>query len=167
MSENAMRKYLIQSKLGVGRDFHVFDDEEGTNKIYFVDGKAGLGSHADIKDANDEVIYIAKGKIVNIPRKMDITKPDGTHVAKISGHISPLKSKMSLELADGKKWKLEGNLMHKHYQVKEGDKVVINIDQKWLTVRDKYYVEIAEDADLPLALGVIWTVDAWREGKNN
>ena len=167
MADSGLKKYLIKSKVGFGRDFHVFDDDEGTNKVYFIDGKAGLGTHADIKDANDKVIYTAKGKIINVPRRMEFSTPDGSVVATLSAHISLLKSKMTLELTNGKKWFFEGDLKFKHYQVKEDDKIIINIDQKWLTIRDKYFVEIANDTDVALALGIVWALDVWREGNNN
>lgn len=167
MAENGYTKYFIKSKIGFGRDFHVYEDDTAKKELYFIDGKAGIGTHADIKDANDNIIYIAKGKMINIPRRMEFTKPDGTAVATLSAHISPLKSKMTLELANGKEWHIEGDLKFKHYKAKEDDKVIINIDQKWLTMRDKYYVEIANDTDVALALGIVWAVDIWREGNNN
>lgn len=167
MSDAGMKRYLVKSKFGIGRDFSVFDDEEATNKVYFIDAKMGFGTKAEIKDAQDTVIYTAKGKIVNIPRRMQFFAPDGTSVAELQAHFSPIKSRMTMKLANGTEWSLEGNLIEKHYQIKQGDKIIINIDQKWLTIRVKYFVEIAVDTDVPLALGLIWAVDIWREGKNN
>lgn len=167
MAEVGMKRFLVKSKLGLGRDFSVYDDEEATNKVYTIDAKLGLGSKAEIKDASDQVLYTAKGKIINIPRRMQYFKPDGSSVAMLTAHFSPIKSRLTMELADGTKWELEGNLIEKSYQVKNGAKLIIDINQKWLTVRDKYFVEIADDVDIPLALGLIWAVDIWREGKNN
>lgn len=48
-----------------------------------------------------------------------------------------------------------------------GDKKVLEIHQRWLIIRDKYFLEIAEDVDVALALGLVWAVDIWREAKNN
>lgn len=162
-----MKKYLVKSKLGVGRDFSVFDDEAATNKVFFIDAKMGFGTKAEIKDARDKVLYNAKGKIINIPRKMEFFAPDGSVAANLVAHFSPIKSRLTMTLANGKVWELEGNFVGKNYTVAEGDKIIIDINQKWLTVRDKYFVEISEDVDVALALGLIWAVDIWREGKNN
>jgi uncharacterized protein YxjI len=162
-----MKKYLVKSKIGIGRDFSVYDDDEGKHKVYFIDSKAGLGSKAEIKTAEGQVIYKAKGKIINIPRKMEYLTPDGIFVARALAHFSPLKSRLTMELANGDKWELEGNIIEKNYQVKQGGKIIIEMNQKWLTVRDKYFIEIADDVDLPLALGLIWAVDIWREGKGS
>jgi uncharacterized protein YxjI len=165
-SSNDRKRFLVKSKIGLGRDFTVYDDEEAKHKVYRIDAKIGLGSKAEIMDANDTVIYTAKGKIINIPKQMDYFDTDGGHVAKARAHISPIRSRITIELTNGHKWELTGNFIEKNYQVRDGDSVIIEVDQKWLTVRDKYMVEIANDVDVPLALGIIWAVDVWREGKN-
>lgn len=162
-----MKKYLVKSKFGVGRDFAVYDDENAENKVYFIDAKMGLGTKADIKGANDVILYTAKGKIINIPRKMDFNTPDGKNAAKVVAKFSPIKSRLTMTLANGEVWELAGNFIGKSYTVMNGDKKVLEINQKWITIRDKYFVEIAEDVDTALALGLVWAVDIWREGKNN
>ena len=162
-----MKRYLVKSKFGIGRDFAVYDDEKAENKVYFIDAKMGFGTKADIKDANDNILYTAKGKVINIPRKMDYFTPDGHSAAQVVAKFSPIKSRLTMTLASGEVWELAGNFIGKSYTVMSGDKKVIEINQKWLTLRDKYFVEIAEDVDKALALGLIWAVDIWREGKNN
>lgn len=163
----AMKKYLVKSKLGIGRDFSVYDDEEATHKVFFIDAKMGLGTKAEIKNMQGEVLYTAKGKIFNIPKRMEFFAPDGTVAATIKAHFSPLKSKMTIAFADTTEWLLEGNIIEKNYEIHVGARLVLKVDQKWLTVRDKYFVQIADDVNLPLALGFIWAVDIWREAKNN
>ena len=167
MANTEMKRLLVKSTFGVGRDFSVYDDEAATNKVYFIDAKMGFGTKAEIKSADGALLYTAKGKVINIPRKMDYFAPDGTTVARVVAQFSPIKQRLKMELANGKKWELEGNFVGKNYTVVEGDKTIIEINQKWLTLRDKYFVEIASDVDIALALGLIWAVDIWREGKNN
>lgn len=162
-----MKRYLVKSKFGIGRDFSVYDDENEVNKVYFIDAKMGLGTKADIKDANDNILYTAKGKVINIPRKMDYMLPDGKTAAQVVAKFSPIKSRLTMTLANSDVWELAGNFIGKSYTVMNGDKKVLEINQKWLTIRDKYFVEIAEDVDAALALGLVWAVDIWREGKNN
>jgi uncharacterized protein YxjI len=166
-SSGEMKRFLVKSKIGLGRDFTVFDDEEATNKVFKIDAKVGLGSKAEIMDANDKVIYSAKGRVINIPKRMEYLDTNGKNVATATAHFSPIKSHITMEFTGGRKWELKGNFIEKNYQVKEGDKTIIEMNQKWMTVRDKYFVEIASDVDIPLALGLIWAVDVWREGKNN
>lgn len=163
----SMKRLLVKSKLGIGRDFSVFDDEEAKNKVYFIDAKMGFGTKADIKDADDKLVYSARGKVINIPRTMEFFTPDGSVVAKLTARFSPIKSRLTMELSSGEVWELSGNIVGKNYTVTRGDEKVIEINQKWLTLRDKYFVEIADSVDTALALGLVWAVDIWREGKNN
>jgi uncharacterized protein YxjI len=162
-----MNRFLVKSKLGIGRDFSVYDDEEATHKVYFIDAKIGFGTKAEIKNIEGLVLYTVKGKVINIPRRMEFFTPDGRVAAQVVAHFSPIKQRLIMELANGKKWELSGNIVGKSYAVVEGEKKVIEINQKWITIRDKYFAEIADDVDVPLALGLIWAVDIWREGKNN
>lgn len=162
-----MKRLLVKSKFGIGRDFSVYDDEEATNKVYYIDAKIGFGTKAEIMNADGKVIYTAKGKVLNIPRKMEFFTPDGKVAAKVSAQFSPIKQRLTMELSNGSVWELAGNFVGKNYTVLESDKKIIDINQKWLTIRDKYFVEIADDVDVALALGLIWAVDIWREGKNN
>ena len=163
----AMKRLLVKSKLGLGRDFSVFDDEAATNKVYFIDAKMGFGTKADIKDANDNILYTAKAKIINIPRRMEFFTTDGNVAAKLTARFSPIKSRLTMELSNGQVWDLSGNFMGKNYTVLQNDTKIIEINQKWLTLRDKYFVEIDDSVDTALALGLVWAVDIWREGKNN
>lgn len=166
--ENAgMKRLLVKSKFGIGRDFSVYTDEAATNKVYAIDAKAGLGTKANIQSADGTILYTAKGKVINIPRKMEFFTPSGEVAAKVAAQFSPIKQRLTMELANGKTWELAGNFVGKNYTVVEGDKKIIEINQKWLTLRDKYFVEIADDVDTALALGLVWAVDVWREGKNN
>ncbi|MCU0667401.1 MAG: LURP-one-related family protein [Patescibacteria group bacterium] len=163
----AMKRFLVKSKLGIGRDFNVYDDEEAKNKVYYIDAKMGLGTKAEILSSDRKLLYKAKGRILNIPRKMEYFSSDGDLVAKVVARFSPIKSRLTMELANGSKWELAGNILGINYIVVEGDKKIIEINQKWVTIRDKYFVEISEDVDAALALGLVWAIDIWREGKNN
>lgn len=42
-------------------------------------------------------------------------------------------------------------------------KPVVQITQKWVTVRGKYAIDIADGVDAGLALAVVWAVDRWVE----
>ena len=44
-----------------------------------------------------------------------------------------------------------------------GGRDVVRITQKWVTVRDKYTVDVADGADPGLAFAIVWAVDRWVE----
>jgi uncharacterized protein YxjI len=40
---------------------------------------------------------------------------------------------------------------------------MVQITQKWVTVRDAYTLDVADGVDPGLALAVLWAVDRWVE----
>jgi len=156
------RRFFVASKYGMGRDFEVVGEDE--QRVLFVDGKIGIKPTAEIQDATGSVVMKAEGKLLGIPKRMVITDAAGTEVASLKAKISPLKSRIEITLSDGAQWALEGNLMEKEYNVTAADgRVVLSISQKWMTVRDRYAMDVADGVDLPFAAAVLWTVDAFRE----
>lgn len=59
-----------------------------------------------------------------------------------------VKDKMTMEMASGEPWQLTGQFIEKNYTVTSGGRDVVRISQKWVTVRDKYTVDVADGADL-------------------
>lgn len=161
-----MKSYFVKSNFGLERDFKCYEDPDYTKPIYFVDGKIAFGLKADIKDMKGNVLMRLKSPWFNIPRRMRIYDLDNKQIAVIKPHISPIKSRITMDLSDGEIWNLVGNIIGKTYSVFRGEKEIIVIDQKWATIRDKYRVDIDESIDLRLVLGLIYSVDAWREGKS-
>ena len=48
-------------------------------------------------------------------------------------------------------------------EVRDCSRDVVRITQKWVTVRDKYTVDVADGADPGLAFAIVWAVDRWVE----
>ena len=71
---------------------------------------------------------------------------------------------MTMEMANGEPWQdFTGQFIEKNYTVTSGGRDVVRITQKWLTVRDKYTVDVADGADPGLAFAIVWAVDRWVE----
>jgi uncharacterized protein YxjI len=77
--------------------------------------------------------------------------------------FSPIKSRMTLTVVGGAVWELEGSLMEKDYSIAAEGRPVVQITQKWVTVRDAYTLDVADGTDPGLALAVLWAVDRWVE----
>ena len=78
-------RYVVRSKLGLGRDFIVQDEDE--RQVFFVDGKAGIPAKADIQDAAGNVVASVRGSMVPIPKRVSIAGAAGEPVAEIRrGH---------------------------------------------------------------------------------
>lgn len=157
------RRFLMKSKLGMGRDFRVLDPQSET-ELFLVDGKVGPRPSADILTAGGERLYTVKGKLMGIPKRMTITDASGTEVAWLKAKaFSIVKDKMELEVASGEPWHLAGSFIEKDYTVTSGGRTVVQITQKWITVRDTYTVDVADGTDAGLAFAIVWAVDRWVE----
>jgi len=152
----------FKSKFGAGRDFAVFDEAE--NQVLFVDGKLGATPKAEVRDAGDKVVYTVKGQFLGIPKKMGVRDASGAEVASLKAKMfSPIKSRMTMSMADGSTWEIEGTIMEKNYTISANGAPIARISQKWMTVRDKYAVEYLSSLDAGLVMAVIWAVDRWVE----
>jgi uncharacterized protein YxjI len=155
-------RLTFKSKFGAGRDFSVMDDSE--QQVLFVDGKMGATPKAEVRDANDQVVYTVKGQFLGIPKRMEIFDASGATVASLKAKMfSPIKSRMTMTMADGSTWEVEGTLMEKNYTINSGGAPVAQISQKWVTVRDKYTVDFVSSLDPGLVMAVIWAIDRWVE----
>jgi len=74
-----------------------------------------------------------------------------------------VKDKMTMEMANGEPWQLTGQFIEKNYTVTSGGRDVVRITQKWVTIKDKYTVDVADGADPGLAFAIVWAVDRWVE----
>lgn len=157
------QRFLVKARFGIGGDFAVLDPETQAQQ-YFVDGKLGLLAKAEVRDASDMVVYRVAGRI---PKTMVISDPGGTEVAVLKGKLfSPIKNSMTLTMASGDTWELEGSFLEKEYSVTAGGRPVVKITQKWVSIRDTYALDVAEGVDTGLALAVLWAVDRWVEQRD-
>jgi len=156
-------RFLMKSKFGAGRDFAVLDPNTEA-QLFFVDGKMGPRPKAEVQAADGSVIYSVRGHLLGIPKKMSITDAAGTEVASLkSKKFTLVKDKMTMEMANGEPWQLTGQFIEKNYTVTSGGRDVVRITQKWVTIKDKYTVDVADGADPGLAFAIVWAVDRWVE----
>lgn len=156
-------RFIVKSKFGAGRDFQVLDPQS-QEQVYFIDGKMGAKPKAEVRDAADQVVYRVAGKMLGIPKQMKITDASGTAVAELKAKaFSLVKSQMNLVTASGEEWTLTGSLIEKDYSVSSAAGPIIQITQKWVTLRDSYTLDVANGTDPGLALALLWAVDRWVE----
>jgi uncharacterized protein YxjI len=110
------------------------------------------------------VVYRVKGTTIAIPKHMTISAADGTEIASLRAKaFSMIKDKMTLEVASGDPWTLEGSFLEKNYSVAQAGKPIVQITQKWATIRDSCTLDVADGTDVGLALAILWAVDRWVE----
>ncbi len=117
-----------------------------------------------MQDASGTVTHHVVGQLLGIPKKMSITDASGTELASLKAKMfSPIKSHIDIAVTSGEAWVVEGSFIEKDYQVTSGGRPIIEISQKWVTVRDAYTLDVIDGIDPAFALAVVWAIDRWGE----
>ena len=77
----------MKSKFGAGRDFRVLDPQT-EEQLFFVDGKIGARPKADVQAADGTVLYQVRGRLLGIPKRIDVTDADGAQSAHLHAPAS-------------------------------------------------------------------------------
>lgn len=156
-------RFLVKSTFGVGRDFRVLDP--GTDEqVYYVDGKWGLRPRAEVQDTAGEVRATVRGTATGFTKELTISDAGGSELAHLSGKLfSPVRNSMRIELTGGEVWELSGSIMERSYTVTSEGRPVIEISQKWLTVKDTFTLDVVDGVDPAIAFAVLWGVDRFAE----
>lgn len=157
-------RLLMKSKFGAGRDFRVLDPQT-EEQLFLVDGKIGTRPKAEIQAPDGTVLYRVRGKLLGIPKRMDVTDADGNQYAHLHAQAFKfVRDKIDVTLASGEEWLLQGDIIEKNYAVNDRNgRHVIQITQKWIQIRDQYVIDIANDVEPAAALALVWAIDRWVE----
>ena len=68
--------------------------------------------------------------------------------------ITPLRDRFTVELEDGGKLDVEGNILDHEYQITRDGIPVANISKRWFRVRDTYGVAVTPGQNDALVLAV-------------
>jgi hypothetical protein len=77
--------------------------------------------------------------------------------------FSMVKDRMTMHVAGEDDWSLTGSFIEKNYSIDRGGEHIVQITQKWVTIRDTYTVDVRDGVDPALALAIVWAVDRWVE----
>ena len=151
-------RYKMREKLlSIGDDFWI-ETQKG-RRAYKVDGKAlRLRNTLVLEDPRGNPVYEIQAKVVAIKDTMAVSKPHGRDVAVVKhALISPLRDKMSANMADGPDIEIRGNILNHEYTMERRGKRIAEVSKKWIAIRDTYTVEVdaGEDDALLLALTVV------------
>jgi uncharacterized protein YxjI len=85
---------------------------------------------------------------------------DGDTVARVKkALITPLRDRFTVELEDGGKLDVEGNLLDHEYQITRDGIPVANISKRWFRVRDAYGVAVVPGQNDALVLAITVCID--------
>ena len=149
-----MKLYIKQKVFSWKDKFKVFDDQ-GQEK-YFIEGEfISLGKKLHIYDLQgNEVAFISQKVFSFLPRYFVYI--DGTEVAEIVKQFSFFRPKYSI---DGLGWEISGDFFAHDYVITKKGRRIVTINKQWMTWGDCYELDIENESDEKVALGVVLAID--------
>ncbi|WP_368645614.1 LURP-one-related/scramblase family protein [Alkalibacterium putridalgicola] len=150
-----MRLYIKQKVWSFKDRFSIKDDVERDR--YYVEGE--FFSFAKklrlFNKDNEEQLYIEQSLWRFLPEYNLYEK--GEKVATVKKDFTLFKNNYTIL---GPDWHIEGSVMAHDYMIKEGDKVIADINKKWLSWGDTYEINIHDEQYVSLLLGIVVVIDA-------
>jgi uncharacterized protein YxjI len=148
------RLYVDQKLLSLRGRFAVTDDTGGP--VYEVEGSLfQIPKQFTVRDlVGRERARVWKQPFSWLPRFF--VEVDGVQVAQIRKELTLFRPRYAI---DGPGIAVVGDLWSMSFELHRGGVPVGRVDKKWMTVRDRYAVEIERDEDELVVLGVVLAVD--------
>jgi uncharacterized protein YxjI len=152
-------RYLMRKQLfSIGDDFWV-EDESG-QRVLKVDGKVlRVRQTFVLEDMDGRAVATIHKKLVAVRDTMDVER-DGRLVARVRKALfAPFRQRFDVEVDDGSKLTVQGNITDHEYEVRRDGRPVAEISKRWFAIRDTYAVDVAPDEDVALVLALTVAVD--------
>src|SRR5215216_3993102 len=152
-------RYLLREKLlTFGDDFWIENDRG--ERIFLVDDKVlRVRDTVVIKDVHGNELLKLQKRLLRARDTMAIER-DGDTVATVKkALITPLRDRFTVELEDGGRLDVEGDILDHEYQITRDGIPVANISKRWFRVRDTYGVAVVPGQNDALVLAVAVCID--------
>lgn len=150
-----MRLYIKQKVWSFKDRFTIKDDVE--RDMYYVEGEVFTFAkklRLYNKD-NVEQLYIEQSLWRFLPEYN--LYQNGEKVATVKKDFALLKNNYTIL---GPDWHIEGSVMAHDYVIKEGTKVIADINKRWLSWGDTYEINIQDERYVTMLLGIVVVIDA-------
>jgi uncharacterized protein YxjI len=152
-------RYLLREKLlSLGDDFWIENDRG--ERIFRVDDKVLRARDTVlIKDAHGEELFKLQKRLLRARDTMAIER-GGDKIATIKkALITPLRDRFTVDLEDGGRLEVEGDILDHEYQITRDGIPVANISKRWFRVRDTYGVAVVPGQNDALVLAITVCID--------
>src|SRR4029453_17100446 len=152
-------RYLLREKPPpFGDDFWIENDRG--ERIFLVDDKVlRVRDTVVIKDVHGNELLKLQKRLLRA-RDTKAVERDGDTVATVKkALITPLRDRFTVELEDGGRLDVEGDILDHEYQVTRDGIPVANISKRWFRVRDTYGVAVVPGQNDALVLAITVCID--------
>ena len=155
-------------------------------KLYIKEKVFSWGDKFTVKDVSGRDKYIVEGKVFSWGKKLHVYDMAGREaafikqevwswlpryyvfcgdrqVAEIKKEFSFFFPKYSIE---GLGWEIDGTFMAREYEITKAGRTIVTISKEWMTWGASYELDIADPADVIVALAVVITIDCVTESNS-
>ena len=152
-------RYLLREKLlTFGDDFWIENDRG--ERIFLVDDKVlRVRDTVVIKDRDGNELLKLQKRLLRASDTMAIERGRDKVATVKKALITPLRDRFTVELEDGGRLEVEGDILDHEYQMTRDGIPVANISKRWFRVRDTYGVAVPPGQDDALVLAVTVCID--------
>lgn len=151
-------RFIMREKLfSIGGDAYITDDN-GRN-AYFVDGKAlALLRKLELKDMDGHVLATIQRAIALRPT-FEIHEAGKFAARVVKNFFAPIVDRFTIDVPGPDDLYARGNLLQHDYTISRGGREVARISKAWISMTDRYGIDIADDQDAVLLLSVAVAID--------
>ena len=149
------------------------------HRLYVRQKLLSLRGRFAVTDEAGNPVYQVEGSFLRIPKQFTITDREGRERARVWKQPISWLARFHLEI-DGvqvatiqQKWSffrhryevigpglsVQGNLWDMTFAITQGGHEVGRVDKKWMAVRDRYAIQIADPRNELLVLGLVLAID--------
>ena len=152
-------RYLLREKmLSIGDDFWIENDRG--ERIFKVDDKVlRVRDTVIIKDADGKELLKLQKRLLRARDTMAIERGDDKVATVKKALVTPLRDRFTVDLEDGGRLDVDGNILDHEYQITRDGVPVANISKRWFRVRDTYGVAVVPGQNDALVLAVTVCID--------
>ncbi|OUS25931.1 hypothetical protein A9Q98_11615 [Thalassotalea sp. 42_200_T64] len=144
----------------------------------------------EIKNENDQVVYLVDGKFFSIGKTFHLTSPDGVELAEIKQKLFSFRPTFNITFVDGRsaqlvktflplfksrflisyagrKLEVSGNFLSHEYQFREASSIVAQVSKKWFSFSDTYGLDVEDETLSQISLCILIAIDAIHHGRDN
>ncbi|MEK6223027.1 MAG: LURP-one-related family protein [Chloroflexota bacterium] len=154
-----MRYVIKQKVLALAEKFNI-RDEEG-NKVYQVKGKLiSLGDKLSLSDMSGNEIAKIKQELISITPSYRIYRNETLQADVEKKLIKFFKDNFKVKMKDGSEdIKISGSILEHEYTFRRNRKVIGRVTKAWVSIGDRYGIEINQNEDDVLLLACVIIVD--------
>ena len=147
---------------------------------YYINQKFSFKDRFTIKDENQDDIFVAEGKFFSLGKQITISTMQGEELLFIKQKVWTFLSHFYFFVGDQKisemkqeftffkksynilnpPWRIKGDLWDHNYEIMDGNQLIATIQKKFFSWMDAYEIDIINEEDIELVLGIVIAIDA-------